>query len=195
MTDGIATTQLEFPRLLDELHHDVMPDGLVASAAGVVLASTTALRPSDDHPLHRFGLAVGGADPSMARPDPRARERFAAGLVDLHLRLLRAVLAHALSHLDNRTSEGATLLARQQVQAELADVATDIWECSTLAELTQSSRARWQTHLRMVATGRALLRLFGASGFLADGPGRELHLAELAGNVYLHPEVSHDQRP
>jgi alkylation response protein AidB-like acyl-CoA dehydrogenase len=47
--------------------------------------------------------------------------------------------------------------------------------------------ARWQAHRQFVILGRRLLRLLGASGFLADGPAASLHLAEVAGSVYLHP--------
>ena len=58
--------------------------------------------------------------------------------------------------------------------------------------LRADPRARWRRHRRQVATGRAILRLFGASGFLADGPAVDLHLAEVTGHVYLLPEEFDD---
>lgn len=48
-------------------------------------------------------------------------------------------------------------------------------------------RLRWLSHQRLVTAGRTMVKLYGASGFAADGPGRPVHLLELLGNTYLHP--------
>lgn len=109
----------------------------------------------------------------------------------LHLQrdLLRGALAHAMTHLDARESEGATLLARPQIQAQLADIAIELRESAVAGGLPDADphRLRWARHQRLTATGRRLLRLLGASSMLADGPGGDLYLIELLGNVYLHP--------
>jgi hypothetical protein len=170
---------------LDLLHRRIGGDTPVASASGVVLGSTGGAVPgSPDHPLARFGMGVGRAEPA----GPELRERFAAGLLDLHRDLLRQGLAHAMRHLAERSSAGTPLLDRQLIQAALADVALEIQENAALPVTDQA--ARWRAHQALVAAGRLLLSLLGASGFLVSGPGGDLHLAEVTGNVYLHEEAA-----
>jgi hypothetical protein len=175
-----------YPALLDALHERCAPGGLAASPAGHALASPARLPGAADGPLRRFGLAFEMAKPAAA-PDPAGQ--FAIGLLALHRDLLRRSIQKAMCHLEDRMSGGSTLLSRQLVQGQLADIAMAL----SAEEAMPSDRreadpsARWRSHQRMVAAGRELTRLFGASGFLADGPAADLHLAEVAGNVYLHP--------
>ncbi|PRY38130.1 acyl-CoA dehydrogenase family protein [Umezawaea tangerina] len=170
---------MSYPALLDALHDRTAGDHLVASASGVVIASGESI--AGDHPLTRFGLGVGRRDPD----DPLVLERFADGLLDLHRQLLRRGIDHAVEHLNGRTSGDTTLLDRQLVQASLADVAVEIRESEALRPDDPASR--WRAHQGLTAAGRLLLTLLGASSFLVTGPGGELHLAEVTGNVYLHP--------
>lgn len=125
----------------------------------------------------------------LAELDHLDGDQFAIGLLAMHRELLRKTLRHALCHLDGRTSGGTTLLSRQLVQGQLADVAMalSVEEAMPPARREADPPARWRSHQRMVAAGRELVRLLGASGFLADGPAGDLYLAEVAGNVYLHP--------
>jgi hypothetical protein len=114
-------------------------------------------------------------------------------LLELHRTLLRRGLAHAMAHLDQRFSEGTSLLARPQLQADLADVAMELRE----SELPDSGagdpdRLRWARHQRLTIAGRTLLRLLGASSMLIDGPGGDLFLMELLGNAWLHPGTEDD---
>jgi hypothetical protein len=166
------------------LHRQIGGDTPVASASGVVLGSPDRVPGSPEHPLARFGLAVGRAEPA----DSEARQQFAAGLLGLHRTLLRQGIAHAMRHLAERSSAGTPLLDRQLVQAALADVALEIRENAALPVTDQA--ARWRSHQALVAAGRLLLSLFGASSFLVSGPGGDLHLAEVTGNVYLHEEAT-----
>ena len=140
-------------------------------------------------PLTRFGISVISAGAGPSGEASRADDQFADELLDLHENLLHATLDHALEHLGGRTSDGTTLLARQAVQVQLADIAMRLREHRAMPPERRSADrpARWRTHQRLVAIGRDLLRLFAASGFLLDGPGGDLHLAEVTGNVYLHP--------
>lgn len=110
-------------------------------------------------------------------------------LLELHRDLLRDALAHAMTHLDGRESEGTSLLARPQIQAQLADIAIELRESVVPGDLPDADprRLRWARHQRLTVTGRRLLRLLGASSMLADGPGGDLYLVELLGNAYLHP--------
>lgn len=110
-------------------------------------------------------------------------------LLALQRDLLRGALTHAMGHLDGRSSEGTSLLARPQIQAQLADIAIELRESGVCVDLPDADpdRLRWAHHRRLTATGRRLLRLLGASSMLADGPGGDLYLIELLGNTYLHP--------
>ncbi|MCS7484528.1 hypothetical protein ACFFQW_12265 [Umezawaea endophytica] len=170
---------MSYPALLDALHDRTAGDHLVASASGVVVASRDTA--SGDSPLARFGLGVDRSEPDRAA----VLDRFADGLLDLHRHVLRDGVAHALEHLNSRTSVGTTLLDRQLVQASLADVAIEIRESEALRP--HDAATRWRAHQGLVRAGRLLLTLLGASSFLVSGPGGDLHLAEVTGNVYLHP--------
>jgi hypothetical protein len=203
---GAATRPgASYPQLLDALHKRAGHGTPVASASGYLLGSPGLLPGGRELACNRLGLAC--CDASQDRPgaagDGAARARFEQGLMELHLLVLRQTLGHAVRHLEGRTSRGNTLLANQKVQISLADIAVELNECAVLiaappraaGQQGPDPQARWRVHLRLVAAGRSVLRLFGASGFLSDGPGATLHLAEIAGNVYLHQgaENCHDQ--
>lgn len=170
---------MTYPALLDALHDRTAGDHLVASPTGVVLASGDTIE--GEHPLTRFGLGVTRSTPDSAE----VLDRFADGLLELHRTLLRQGIDHAVQHLNTRTSGDTTLLDRQLVQAALADVAIEIRESEAVRPADQA--ARWRAHQALVAAGRLLLSLLGAGSFLVSGPGGDLHLAEVTGNVYLHP--------
>jgi hypothetical protein len=176
-----------YPALLDALHEQCGPGGLTASPASFVLASSATLKDTDGNPLRRFGLAYATSAGS-AGPAGDAEE-FARGLLALHRDLLRRALQHAMGHLDGRTSAGTTLLSRQLIQGQLADIAMALSAEDAMPPALREgdALARLRSHRRMAAAGRDLVRLLGASGFLADGPAGDLYLAEVAGNVYLHP--------
>jgi len=179
-----------YPLALDAIHRKVAGDqGLVRSRTNHLIASTRALPDAPEGPLARFGISVGSIGAELSSRPPGTDELFATELLDLHESVLHSTLDHALEHLGGRTSDGTTLLARQAVQIQLADIAIRLREdrAMPLERRSADRLARWRTHLRLVAIGRDLLRLLGASGFLLDGPARELHLAEVTGNVYLHP--------
>jgi hypothetical protein len=183
-----ATAALWYPHRLDALHERVAPGSAVPSPTGLVLASHDKIPDAPVHPLNRFGLAFRRAAAEERATAPATTDRFAAGLLALHRELLRRTLDHAVVHLGSRTSGGGDLLSKQLVQAGLADVAIVLAEEEAALDAGGGDPPlRWRSHRRLTAAGRVLLRLLGASGFLADGPGGELYLAEAAGNVYLHP--------
>lgn len=175
-----------YPALLDALHERCGSGGLTTSPAEYALASSAKLPGTADSPLRRFGLAFVMAESATA---PGAADQFAIGLLAVQRDLLRRVLRHALRHLDGRTSAGTSLLSRQLVQGQLADIAMALNTEETMppARREADPACRWRSHQRMVTAGRELVRLLGASGFLADSPAADLYLAEMAGNVYLHP--------
>jgi hypothetical protein len=177
---------MSYPSQLDALHARVAGSGLVASPHGYVLASDRALGTADG-----TGLGLGSGLATECVPGGPAAE-FADGLLVLHRDLLTAAVGHALRHLDGRQSEGAPLLSRPQIQADIAEIATEIRLAATTpgapdAAEAADDRVRWARHQRLCAAGRRLLHLLGASSMVATGPGRDIYLAELTGNVYLHP--------
>lgn len=188
---------MTYPDQVDALHERVAPGRLVSSPTGHVLASTARLRGPAQGPapgpaprsLTMLGLGVADAGPECAFGAGATADRFAAGLLDLHRDLLRQTLRQVMDHLGGRTSGGSTLLSRQLVQGELADIAMRLAgdDAMPASGRAGSPAARWRTHQLYLSLGRRLLRLLGASGFLMDGPAAPLHLAEVTGNVYLHP--------
>jgi hypothetical protein len=182
-----------YPALLDALHAKLADGRLIVSPSGYILASAGLLADAaGSRPAH-FGLACCPAAEVAAdrRGDTRLTDRFCDGLLALHRAVLRHALQRALDHLNQRSSQGASLLSRPELQADLADIAIEILECAPSAGAGPPGRvAQWACHQRLTRAGRVLLRLFGASSMLCDGPGADLYLAELAGNVYLLPAVS-----
>jgi hypothetical protein len=195
LIDYLLARGVGYPAALDALHRSVSPAGLVPSPAGQVLASTAALPTAQPGPLSRFGLAVALAGP----PPPAAAvtSQFARGLLGLHYQLLEHGLKQAMQHLGERISGGSSLLSMQLIRGQLAEIAIDLSEHhEVLAHLpADDPQARWRLHEQLTDAGRRLLRLLGASSFLADGPGRDLHLAEVAGNVYLRPAEDERDEP
>jgi len=180
--------------MLDALHVRAAHSRLVASPTGHVMASTHRLPDAPYGPMYRLGMAVTDAGPDCVFGVGRAADRFATGLLETHRELLGQVLADAIRHLDGRTSAGATLLSMQLVEGQLADIAMAISadEAVPAPRRDADSRSRWRSCLRLVAAGRQLVKLFGARGYLTDGPGADLYLAEVAGNIYLHPDLEDD---
>jgi hypothetical protein len=177
---------ISYPAALDDLHAQIGFGELVGSPDGRVVASVSALPDAAPTHLARWGLAVTTGQP--AQPG-RLSEEFATALLRLHRLLLRQALRRAMDHLAGRTSGGTSLLTRQLLQAQCAEIAMRLSEDGAVPEdvLRIDPNARWRQQQRLVDTGRAILRLYGASGYLADWPAVDLHLAELTGHVYLLP--------
>jgi hypothetical protein len=188
LADAVAAA-ISYPAALDDLHARVAFGRLVSSPTGVVVASLSALPDAPATHLARWGLAVATTGTPPEQAGELLLDEFATALLQLHHRLLHRALRRALEHLGGRTSGGASLLTRQLLQAQCGEIAMRLSEDRAVPEdvLRVDPQARWRRHQRLVETGRAILRLYGASGFLADGPAVDLHLAEVAGHVYLLP--------
>jgi hypothetical protein len=108
---------------------------------------------------------------------------WSADLARFRLAQSAALLGDCVRYLSDRLVGADRLLDQQLVRADLADAGTDLAELRALltgpvaADLTG-------IHRRLTAVDRTLLRLLGASGFLADGPGRRAAVAELLADVY-----------
>ncbi|KJK56569.1 hypothetical protein [Saccharothrix sp. ST-888] len=184
--DGTLLDPAAFAAALDACHEQAAPGGLVASGSRWALAS--AARAGD-------GVPVPGGPPELValRCAAPAGERelavFAEQLLRLHRQALRTVLDAAVARLDRRLSEGTTLLNRQLVRGAVADTALALAESADLLGLPAGTPwRRWRIHRDLTAAGRTALKLHGAAGFEAAGPGRLLYLTELLGNTYLHPQ-------
>ncbi|MDH6134307.1 hypothetical protein P3T37_003709 [Kitasatospora sp. MAA4] len=174
-----------FAAELDACHEQAAPGGLVASRSRWVLASRQRTGGGRPVPGGPSGLVAVQHDTPGGE---RELDVFAGRLLHLHRRAVRAVLDGALARLDQRVSEGATLLNRQLVRGVVADTALALAEAADLLDLPgATAQRRWRIHRDLRAAGRAVIKLHGAAGFQAAGPGRLLHLAELLGNTYLHP--------
>ena len=180
----VERTAQEFAAALDACHDRAVPGAVVVSPRGWVIASV--VRVADGTPV-----PGGWAELSAARRyTPSAAHQqavFADGLLRLQRQTLGHMLDGAVQRLDQRTSDGANLLNRQLVRGAVADVALALSEVDDLCGRPGDAQRWWLIHRDLVAAGRILVKLYGASGFVADGPGRLVYLLELLGNTYLHP--------
>jgi hypothetical protein len=130
-------------------------------------------------------------------PDGRAapldrRDAWQRGLVWLRLGLSEGLLDTCVSYLDSRTSGDASLLHQQMVRGSIAEVLIEGLEVHAVltadepAELAAAGVAHLQEQITLA--DRALLRLLGASGFIAGGPGEVAYLSELLAEAYACSE-------
>jgi hypothetical protein len=128
-----------------------------------------------------------------AGPDNRP-EGWAAGMAWLRIGMSEWLLAQAVAFLQGRLTGGAPLIQQQLVRGGLADVV--IAQQEVLGVLTApgglAERLAPYVHARLTQADRITLRLFGAGGFLADGPGRVGHLSELLADAYLDRDPDRD---
>lgn len=181
VTESVHTTA--FATDLDACHDKAAPGGVVVSARGWVIASAERV---DGDPVPGGWTELSCARHGNPSP-PAVRLAFARELVALQRRTLAELLDLAVTRLEQRSSEGSNLLNRQLVRGSVADVALGLSEADDLSRLDPQARRAWLVHRDLVACGRTMVKLFGASGFLDDRPGRLVHLLELVGNTYLHP--------
>ncbi|MEV7597966.1 hypothetical protein AB0O91_11365 [Kitasatospora sp. NPDC089797] len=145
------------------------------------------------------GLAVLPPEPGprpRPAPDPQL---WGTGLAWLRLGHSERLRAACVAYLAARTVEGTSLLLQQMVKGALADALIEQLEIAgVLDELAGPDRpddpflschpldARALTRLQAQITevDRALLRLLGAHGFTAEGPGRDAHASELLADVH-----------
>lgn len=182
MTSGVT----DLAAGVDACHEAVAgPAPVVGSRGGLALASGRRL---SGEPVPGCSALSWARVPAAS---PETQTEFGALLVRLHWDTVRAQLDHVVGHLGERTMEGTALLHRQLVQGAIADIALALSDTAGLLDLRVNRQRLWQAHLALVTAGRSLLKLFGGASFLADGPGSLLYLAELLGNVYLHPGTEH----
>jgi Acyl-CoA dehydrogenase, C-terminal domain len=165
------------------LHAETGPAALPVGPAGHGLLPRTVAE-SCGRPRVEFRAVLGAPDLVWFRAPRQDRERpegWATGLAWIRLGLAERLLSRAVEHLRGREAQGTTTLNIPMVRAAIADVA-----CGTAA-----ARALLDDGGHLAAVHRALdeavphcLRLFGAMGFLTEGPGGEARVLELLGDAY-----------
>jgi hypothetical protein len=120
-------------------------------------------------------------------PDPDSGAAWTTGVAWIRLGLAERLLARAATHLRGRTVAGTVTLNLPMVRAMVADAAGAIAEARALLDAGPDDTALRQAHHALDEAGRTCLHLFGAAGFLADGPGGEVRLSELLADTYPPP--------
>jgi hypothetical protein len=105
----------------------------------------------------------------------------------LRLGVSEGLLDACLTYLESRRSGDSTLLRQQLIQGAIAEAFTEQLEVraelvAAGTELTPELLA--YLHAKISEVDRALLRLLGASGFLASGPGEVADISALVACVY-----------
>lgn len=75
------------------------------------------------------------------------------------------------------------------VRVLLAGAAAAIAEAHALLTGQPDEADLHRVHRVLDEAGRVCLHLFGATGFLTDGPGSEIRVAELLGDTYSPPST------
>lgn len=111
------------------------------------------------------------------------------GLLWLRLGLSEGLRDACLTHLKGRRSGDSSILLQQMVKLQLAEVLTEQLELEALllsCDIPSAGPSELRRlHDRVTLTDRSLLRLFGAVGYLSDGPGLTAHVSELLAETYL----------
>ncbi|SCL35027.1 Acyl-CoA dehydrogenase, C-terminal domain [Micromonospora nigra] len=186
---------------LAALHDAVHPGVLPAGPGGHTLLpaevdATCDRYATGDGPRPRAGLTelarvpVGDAElvarrlPRAAPPDPA----WTTGVAWIRLGLAERLLARAAAHLRGRSVAGAPTLNLPLVRALLADAAAGVAEARALLDTDAGDPSTLRrVHEGLDEVGRRCLHLFGAAGFLADGPGSEVRASELLADTYPPP--------
>jgi hypothetical protein len=110
------------------------------------------------------------------------------GLAWLRLGVSERLRAECVAHLRGRLTGGQPLLAQQLIRGGLAEVVLEHQELHAVLRDgdTETFDLHWLSHLhrQLTTTDRMLLRLFGAHGFQANGPGQVAYVSELLADLY-----------
>ncbi|WP_158895860.1 DUF2786 domain-containing protein [Amycolatopsis anabasis] len=171
---GVARDQGLAPALAELGFEAFGPGGHAVLPAGAALPPGAVVVREANLPGGPVVLVRGGA----GRADPGR----GAAVVWLRLGLSQGLLDACLTYLGERESGDTTLLRRQLVQGSIAQAVTGQLEVH--AELVANApfpRADLLPHLhaKLSEVDRELLRLLGASGYLAGGPGEVADVSEL----------------
>ncbi|MBU2665895.1 hypothetical protein KOI35_20500 [Actinoplanes bogorensis] len=118
--------------------------------------------------------------------DPAPWPDWLAQLAGLRLGLSEALLDATVVHLGERRAGDTALLLQQLIKGALADVVTEQLEIRTVLTGTPPDvETLADLHRQITRTDRMLLRLLGAGGFLASGPGAVVNASELLADAWI----------
>ncbi|WP_405584012.1 hypothetical protein [Streptomyces sp. NBC_01092] len=169
--------------------HAVLPKELLDEFAAMEAADAGRGERRDDVPVP--GLAVlrpdGDTDAAKAT-DGLDAHAWDTGLAWLRLGMSERLREACIAYLAARQVEGTSLLMQQMVKGTLADVLIEHLEIEgvleELADAPDGDRTLARLQRQITRADRTLLRLLGAHGFTADGPGPTAHASELLADVY-----------
>ena len=111
---------------------------------------------------------------------------------------LPGLLDASLAYLGGRVSGEMPLTQHQMVRGSLASALTNQLEIRSVLSGAGpgefSAQALGQLHDQITRTDRVLLRLLGAGGFLADGPGQSAYASDLLACAYGVPDQDQGSR-
>ncbi|WP_266386462.1 hypothetical protein [Streptomyces canus] len=159
--------------------HAVLPVGVAGADAGDVVTTLTV----EDGTV--VALRSRAEPPSGSTP----WAAWALGVTCLRFGLSERLLDAVLAHLGGRTVGDAKLLHQQMVKGGVAEAVIEQLEIETMlagatpGDLDDGTLAG--LNAQITGTDRMLLRLLGAVGFLADGPGQVARVSELIADVHF----------
>lgn len=160
-------------------------DGAAVLPEGDVPSDATVIREAE---LPGGSVVVALAGPAPAEADPV----LVTGAVWVRLGLSAALLDACVAYLGERRSGDTTLLRQQMVQGDIADAV--IGQLEVRAELAAADEVPDPVlsylHTKLIEVDRGLLRLLGASGYLAGGLGEVADFSELLAGAYAPAEVA-----
>lgn len=138
--------------------------------------------------VRRYALAGGAVvvarDPRPAPPGGGAVDPM--GLLRLRLGVAEGLRDACVAHLGSRPSGESTVLMQQMVKGQLAEALAHQLELSALLDSGTPLQGPFlrSLHGQITLNGRSLLRLLGAYGYLADGPGATAEASELLADIH-----------
>ncbi|MFI0975842.1 acyl-CoA dehydrogenase family protein [Streptomyces sp. NPDC021093] len=179
-------------RAVEELYRAVPAGALLSGPAGHALVPAARLSEVPSVcpvALEGSGLTVVGTD---SADRAATGNMLSTALAWLRLGLSRGLFDACVDHLGRRTVHDAPLLQQQLVKGALADAATEHTAIETvLLAPVLDGATLGDLHRQLTGADRTVLRLLGAFGFTAEGPGRAALLSELIADAYAchhHPE-------
>jgi len=206
--DGVAAALTELasavlPGLLPcgPAGHAIAPPAIAAGAPLVWVDGVTVVRAVGvETPLGVVDLPGGAVELLRHRTAdgvngfvPAQRAAWTLGLVWLRLGLSEELRETAMRYLNGRRTGNSTLLQQQMVKSTVADGLIEHLEVRAVltgvgpGELPDAVLNH--LHAQLTTADRALVKLLGASGYLAGGPGQVAHVSELLAEAYCRPEV------
>ncbi|WDZ83421.1 hypothetical protein [Micromonospora cathayae] len=189
-TDGPAAALTALHAATSPAVLPVGPGGHTLLPADVDATCDRYTTPAGPRPRDGAGPELGRIGDLVARRFPDggpAGPDWTTGVAWIRLGLAERLLNRAAAHLRGRSVAGTTTLNLPMVRGLVADAAAGIAEARALLDTDPTPLDLTRVHQSLDEVGRTCLHLFGAAGFLADGPGGEARVSELLADTYPPP--------